>query len=46
MDDEGHTILHLASLGGRVEMVKYVLSQNITDINATNKDGDSNDSKA
>ncbi|XP_067650458.1 serine/threonine-protein phosphatase 6 regulatory ankyrin repeat subunit B-like [Haliotis asinina] len=40
VDDEGHTILHLASLGGHVEIVKNILSQNMADINATNKDGD------
>ncbi|XP_067648836.1 kinase D-interacting substrate of 220 kDa-like [Haliotis asinina] len=39
VDDDGHTILHLASLGGHVEMVKYILSQNMTDINARDKDG-------
>ncbi|XP_046555235.1 putative ankyrin repeat protein RF_0381 [Haliotis rubra] len=40
VEDQGHTILHLACLGGRVEMVKYILSRNMTNINARNKDGD------
>ncbi|XP_071108967.1 serine/threonine-protein phosphatase 6 regulatory ankyrin repeat subunit B-like [Haliotis cracherodii] len=39
-DDNGDNILHLATLRGRVEMVKYILSQNMTDINARDKDGD------
>ncbi|XP_046577171.1 ankyrin repeat domain-containing protein 50-like [Haliotis rubra] len=40
VDAEGQSILHLASLGGRVEMVKYILSQNLADINARDNDGD------
>ncbi|XP_067650462.1 ankyrin repeat domain-containing protein 50-like [Haliotis asinina] len=40
VDDDGLTILHLACLGGHVEMVQYILSQRMADINATNKDGD------
>ncbi|XP_046543611.1 palmitoyltransferase AKR1-like [Haliotis rubra] len=40
VDDNGYNILHLASLGGRVEMVKHILSQNLVDINARNKDGE------
>ncbi|XP_046365594.2 ankyrin repeat domain-containing protein 17-like [Haliotis rufescens] len=39
-DDNGDNILHLATLRGRVEMVKHVLSQNMTDINARDKDGE------
>ncbi|XP_046365595.2 ankyrin repeat and KH domain-containing protein 1-like [Haliotis rufescens] len=39
-DDNGDNILHLATLRGRVEMVKHILSQNMTDINARDKDGD------
>ncbi|XP_046544208.1 26S proteasome non-ATPase regulatory subunit 10-like [Haliotis rubra] len=39
VDDQGHNILHLASLVGRREMVKLNLSQNMTDINARDKDG-------
>ncbi|XP_046371140.2 ankyrin repeat domain-containing protein 50-like [Haliotis rufescens] len=40
VDDKGYNILHLASIGGRVEMVKHILSQNMTDINSRNKDGE------
>ncbi|XP_071108992.1 ankyrin repeat domain-containing protein 50-like [Haliotis cracherodii] len=40
VDDKGYNILHLASTGGRVEMVKHILSQNMTDINSRNKDGE------
>ncbi|XP_067648840.1 ankyrin repeat domain-containing protein 50-like [Haliotis asinina] len=39
VDDKGENILHLASLSGRMEMVKHILSQNMTDINARNKEG-------
>ncbi|XP_067648833.1 serine/threonine-protein phosphatase 6 regulatory ankyrin repeat subunit A-like [Haliotis asinina] len=39
VDVEGNTILHLASLGGRVEMVRHILSKNISDVNARNKKG-------
>ncbi|XP_071094691.1 ankyrin repeat domain-containing protein 50-like [Haliotis cracherodii] len=34
VDINGDNILHLACLGGHVEMVKYILSQNIVDINS------------
>ncbi|XP_067668166.1 ankyrin-1-like [Haliotis asinina] len=37
VDDDGNTILHLASKGGNVDIVKYVLSLEIVDINARNK---------
>ncbi|XP_046557360.1 ankyrin repeat domain-containing protein 50-like [Haliotis rubra] len=40
VDAEGQSILHVASSGGRVEMVKYILSQNLVDINARDKEGD------
>ncbi|XP_046550136.1 serine/threonine-protein phosphatase 6 regulatory ankyrin repeat subunit B-like [Haliotis rubra] len=40
VDDQGNNILHLAAWGGRVEMAKYILSQNLADINARDKDGD------
>ncbi|XP_067650463.1 ankyrin repeat domain-containing protein 50-like [Haliotis asinina] len=40
VDDQGLNILHLACLGGHVEMVKNILSQNMVDLNATDKDGD------
>ncbi|XP_067650360.1 ankyrin repeat domain-containing protein 50-like [Haliotis asinina] len=40
VDAEGHSMLHLASLGGRLEMVKYILSQNMADINARDEEGD------
>ncbi|XP_067648837.1 serine/threonine-protein phosphatase 6 regulatory ankyrin repeat subunit C-like [Haliotis asinina] len=39
VDDKGENILHLASLSGRMEMVKHILSQNMTDINARDKEG-------
>ncbi|XP_071108945.1 ankyrin repeat domain-containing protein 50-like [Haliotis cracherodii] len=39
-DDNGDNILHLATFGGRVKMVKHILSQNMTDINARDNDGD------
>ncbi|XP_046579350.1 ankyrin repeat domain-containing protein 50-like [Haliotis rubra] len=34
VDIHGDTILHLACLGGNLEIVKYVLSQNIVDVNS------------
>ncbi|XP_046543661.1 ankyrin repeat domain-containing protein 50-like [Haliotis rubra] len=37
VDDDGHSILHLASSGGCVEMVKDILSHNPVDINARDK---------
>ncbi|XP_048240955.1 ankyrin-1-like [Haliotis rufescens] len=40
VDSNGDNILHLASFGGNVEMVKHILSQNLADINARDKDGD------
>ncbi|XP_046550763.1 ankyrin-1-like [Haliotis rubra] len=33
VDGSGNNILHLASLNGHLDMVKYILSQNIVDIN-------------
>ncbi|XP_046332160.2 ankyrin-1-like [Haliotis rufescens] len=39
VDDMGYNILHLASLRGHVEMVKHILSKNMVDINARDKDG-------
>ncbi|XP_067648838.1 ankyrin repeat, PH and SEC7 domain containing protein secG-like [Haliotis asinina] len=39
MNNKGENILHLASLSGCRELVKHILSQNMTDINARNKDG-------
>ncbi|XP_046550205.1 26S proteasome non-ATPase regulatory subunit 10-like, partial [Haliotis rubra] len=39
VDDDGHNILHLASSYGRMEMVRHILSQNLVDINARDKDG-------
>ncbi|XP_046550137.1 ankyrin repeat and EF-hand domain-containing protein 1-like [Haliotis rubra] len=39
VDDNGNNILHLASLGGRVGMVKHILSLDMADINARDKDG-------
>ncbi|XP_046348413.2 serine/threonine-protein phosphatase 6 regulatory ankyrin repeat subunit A-like [Haliotis rufescens] len=39
VDDDGNNILHVASLGEDVEMVKYVLSLNIVDINSGGKYG-------
>ncbi|XP_067668165.1 putative ankyrin repeat protein RF_0381 [Haliotis asinina] len=37
VDDDGNTILHLASEGGNVNIVKYVLSLEIMDINTRNE---------
>ncbi|XP_071084672.1 inversin-B-like [Haliotis cracherodii] len=39
VDDNGNNILHWACAGGDVETVKFVLSQNIVDINARNEKG-------
>ncbi|XP_046339940.2 ankyrin repeat domain-containing protein 29-like [Haliotis rufescens] len=39
VDINGENILHSACLGGNVEMVKYILSQNISDINCKRVDG-------
>ncbi|XP_071111901.1 serine/threonine-protein phosphatase 6 regulatory ankyrin repeat subunit B-like [Haliotis cracherodii] len=39
VDDDGDTILHVASLGGHAEMVKYVLSQKFADINSRGQYG-------
>ncbi|XP_071078470.1 fibronectin type 3 and ankyrin repeat domains protein 1-like [Haliotis cracherodii] len=39
VDVVGDNILHLACMGGDVEMVKYVLSLNVVDIDARNKWG-------
>ncbi|XP_067650391.1 ankyrin repeat domain-containing protein 50-like [Haliotis asinina] len=40
VDVWGNNILHLATLGGHLEIVGYILSQNLVDINDRNKDGD------
>ncbi|XP_067648882.1 ankyrin repeat, PH and SEC7 domain containing protein secG-like [Haliotis asinina] len=39
VDDNGYTILHMASSCGRVEMANHIMSQNLVDINASDKDG-------
>ncbi|XP_046550258.1 ankyrin repeat domain-containing protein 7-like [Haliotis rubra] len=39
VDVHGRNILHLASLGGPVEMVRHILGQNLVDINVRDKDG-------
>ncbi|XP_067660126.1 putative ankyrin repeat protein RF_0381 [Haliotis asinina] len=39
LDDTGLNILHSASIGGNVEIVKYVLTQNIMGINSRQKYG-------
>ncbi|XP_048250649.1 uncharacterized protein LOC124152553 [Haliotis rufescens] len=39
VDDGGDNILHVACLGGHVDMVKYVLSQKIADINSRGQHG-------
>ncbi|XP_046332501.2 ankyrin repeat and KH domain-containing protein 1-like [Haliotis rufescens] len=39
VDINGDNILHLACLGGHVEIVKYILSQNIADINSRGQYG-------
>ncbi|XP_046555225.1 ankyrin repeat domain-containing protein 50-like, partial [Haliotis rubra] len=39
VEDQGHTILHLACLGGRMEMAEHILKQNMADINARDKAG-------
>ncbi|XP_046557556.1 ankyrin repeat domain-containing protein 50-like [Haliotis rubra] len=39
VDDNGGNILHLASSGGHVEMVKHILSRKLVDINDRDKDG-------
>ncbi|XP_048253953.1 ankyrin repeat domain-containing protein 17-like [Haliotis rufescens] len=38
-DGNGNNILHLACVGGNVEIVKYILSQNIADINSKRTNG-------
>ncbi|XP_067656244.1 serine/threonine-protein phosphatase 6 regulatory ankyrin repeat subunit B-like [Haliotis asinina] len=37
--DDGRHILHSAAAGGHVDMVEYILSQSIVDINIRNKEG-------
>ncbi|XP_046341938.2 serine/threonine-protein phosphatase 6 regulatory ankyrin repeat subunit A-like [Haliotis rufescens] len=37
VDTDDENILHFACIGGRVEMVKYILSQNIADVNSRGK---------
>ncbi|XP_048250451.1 ankyrin repeat domain-containing protein 50-like isoform X2 [Haliotis rufescens] len=39
MDDDGNNILHVACLGGHVDVVKYVLSQKVADINSRGQYG-------
>ncbi|XP_067659906.1 putative ankyrin repeat protein RF_0381 [Haliotis asinina] len=39
LDIRGNSILHLACRGGHVEVVKYVVSQDLVDINSRNKKG-------
>ncbi|XP_048247108.1 ankyrin repeat domain-containing protein 50-like isoform X1 [Haliotis rufescens] len=39
-DKLGNSILHLACLGGDMKIVKYVLSQNMADINSKNQNGE------
>ncbi|XP_071085792.1 ankyrin repeat domain-containing protein 50-like [Haliotis cracherodii] len=38
-DDNGNNILHVACIGGHVEMVKFVLSQGLVDINSRGQYG-------
>ncbi|XP_048257865.1 uncharacterized protein LOC125383552 [Haliotis rufescens] len=40
VDGDGNNILHLACRGGDVETVKFLLSLNVVDIDARNKDGE------
>ncbi|XP_067648830.1 ankyrin repeat domain-containing protein 50-like [Haliotis asinina] len=40
VDDQGHNVLHLASLRGRVEIVKHILSQSMIDVNVRDKKGE------
>ncbi|XP_071085584.1 ankyrin repeat domain-containing protein 50-like [Haliotis cracherodii] len=37
--NKGNTILHVACIGGHVEMVKHIMSQGIGDVNSQNQDG-------
>ncbi|XP_048250653.1 serine/threonine-protein phosphatase 6 regulatory ankyrin repeat subunit B-like, partial [Haliotis rufescens] len=39
VDDDGNNILHMACIGGHVDMVKYVLSQRVADINSRGQYG-------
>lgn len=39
VDDTGNNILHIACTGGHMELVNYVLKQNIVDINSRKPDG-------
>ncbi|XP_067667460.1 ankyrin repeat domain-containing protein 50-like [Haliotis asinina] len=39
VDKNGDNILHWACRGGHAEMVKYIMSQNFTDINSRGRDG-------
>ncbi|XP_046547533.1 ankyrin repeat domain-containing protein 50-like [Haliotis rubra] len=39
VDDNGNNILHVACIGGHVDMVKYVLSQKVADINSQGQYG-------
>ncbi|XP_046557457.1 fibronectin type 3 and ankyrin repeat domains 1 protein-like [Haliotis rubra] len=39
VDDDGENILHVACIGGHVDMVKYVLSQKVADINSSGQYG-------
>ncbi|XP_048246405.1 ankyrin repeat domain-containing protein 50-like [Haliotis rufescens] len=37
--NKGNTILHVACIGGHVEMVEHIMSQGIGDVNSQNQDG-------
>ncbi|XP_046543239.1 ankyrin repeat domain-containing protein 50-like [Haliotis rubra] len=39
VDDDGNNILHLACIGAQVEMVKYILSQDVVDTNSRGQFG-------
>ncbi|XP_046557461.1 protein fem-1 homolog A-like [Haliotis rubra] len=39
VDDDGDNNLHVACIGGHVDMVKYVLSQKVADINSRGQYG-------
>ncbi|XP_046560106.1 ankyrin repeat domain-containing protein 1-like isoform X4 [Haliotis rubra] len=39
VDSNGNNVLHVACLGGDLETVKLIVSRNLVDVNARNKDG-------